>query len=363
MAENIVRESRKVQITGKSSCMVSLPMRWVKEMGLVQGSTVKITSQTSHSLLITPGELKNDAKHSGTANLLIKSESPETTLRRIKCLYGQGYSTILVKFANANPLNPLNAIAIREMVRDQFIGVELVADSPDLLTLQVLLGKSELSTQNSIKQMSFVASCMQRDAIRGLTTFDKRLVHEVIANSEVERFNNYLDRHLNSVSSSDSSTSDEESYDGNSLALHRMLAKSICSAAASAKSIAEYTLTMNCRLEDGMSCSVSRMGNLACELFDGALLAYFKKELSAAEKNIEATKEFALYERELLQSVGRSVARPCVASLSVGSLKQIVAESVAISELVIRLTIDQVESPKMRVMMKDEMLLIRPNMS
>jgi phosphate uptake regulator len=53
MANHPPKEKRKVQISGKSSCKVSLPKRWVKEMGLVQGSPLAISRHNSTSLLIS----------------------------------------------------------------------------------------------------------------------------------------------------------------------------------------------------------------------------------------------------------------------------------------------------------------------
>ena len=47
------KEKRKVQISGKSSCMISLPKKWVREMGLTQGSPLTITRQNGTSLLIS----------------------------------------------------------------------------------------------------------------------------------------------------------------------------------------------------------------------------------------------------------------------------------------------------------------------
>ena len=42
-----------MQISGKSSCMVALPKKWVKEMGLRQGSEIVITRPSLSSLLVT----------------------------------------------------------------------------------------------------------------------------------------------------------------------------------------------------------------------------------------------------------------------------------------------------------------------
>jgi phosphate uptake regulator len=46
------KERRKVQISGKSSCIVALPKKWVREMSLGQGSEVTITKLSASTLLV-----------------------------------------------------------------------------------------------------------------------------------------------------------------------------------------------------------------------------------------------------------------------------------------------------------------------
>ena len=344
MSVPVMHENRKVQITGKSSCMVSLPMRWVKEMGFVQGSAVTITIQPSNSLLITPKDVKNDKKNRDVARLQVKSETPDATVRKIICLYVQGYNLIQVKFEDANSQNSLNAAAVKDMIRNRVIGVEILADLP-ILTLQVLLGKSELSIQNTIKHMSVVSSETQRDALSALISFNRRSALEVNTRSEIERFNNYLNRQLLSSMNPDGSRHDEVSFTGTSFAEYFLLAKSICDSAASAKSIAELTMLLDRPLDGEATGDITRLGRFAGNLFDEALLAYFKKDLNAAEKLIENAKQFTPLEREfVVRNAGKSFGQSHVISSALNSLKQIVRESAIISELVLGLTVNQITS-------------------
>jgi len=47
-------EARKVQITGKSTYMITLPKKWAVDVGLQPGSLVSITHRDDGSLLLTP---------------------------------------------------------------------------------------------------------------------------------------------------------------------------------------------------------------------------------------------------------------------------------------------------------------------
>lgn len=47
-------ETRRIQFTGKSSYIVSLPKQWVNELGLKQGDQITISREGRSSLKITP---------------------------------------------------------------------------------------------------------------------------------------------------------------------------------------------------------------------------------------------------------------------------------------------------------------------
>ena len=47
-------EARKVQITGKSTYMITRPKKWAVDIGLQPGSLVSITYRDDGTLLLTP---------------------------------------------------------------------------------------------------------------------------------------------------------------------------------------------------------------------------------------------------------------------------------------------------------------------
>ena len=191
MTSHPPKEKRKVQISGKSSCMISLPKRWVNEMGLVQGSPLSISRHNSTSLVISVDKnfANGMARSEDSVGVLSvpNPESPETTIRKIVCLYVQGYNMIKVRLPES-PISSLHKTALRELLRRQLIGVEIVSDSSDGLLLQILLGKSELTIDNAMKRMSIVSISMLEDAIGALKFFDKKRARDVMDKDETERF-------------------------------------------------------------------------------------------------------------------------------------------------------------------------------
>ena len=49
-----MEEARKVQITGKSTYMITLPKKWALDVGLQPGSLVSHSYQDEGTLLLTP---------------------------------------------------------------------------------------------------------------------------------------------------------------------------------------------------------------------------------------------------------------------------------------------------------------------
>ena len=50
-------ETRKIQFTGKSSYIVSLPKQWINELGLKQGDQIRMVRKGSSTLGTIPAKI------------------------------------------------------------------------------------------------------------------------------------------------------------------------------------------------------------------------------------------------------------------------------------------------------------------
>ena len=342
------KEKRKVQISGKSSCMISLPKRWVKEMELTQGSLLAITRHSSTSLLISADSNLVSKPSTGEEVVTLYvpvPEAPEATVRKIACLYVQGYNLIKVKLGD-NPLNSLNKTAIREHVRRLLIGVEIVSDSSDGLLLQILLGKSELSIENALKRMSIVSSTMLEDAVSSLRSLDRRRAHDVIEKDEIQRFGFYASRQILGTISHDLFKDGGDMLEPADLTVYLQVSKSIQYIADCARDIAQKATLLESPPSDNAVEYITRMSEFASEIFDAAVLSFFKKDSKAAERTIERSKNLVMLEREISSSTkGRmsteNVAQTFTIAGAVSSLARIIHFSRDMAELVLYLTSEQ----------------------
>ncbi|MDQ4100938.1 MAG: PhoU family transcriptional regulator, partial [Thermoproteota archaeon] len=147
------REIRKVQFTGKSTYILSLPKRWIEEMHLKSGDQVALIRETNNSLSILPfigGGSLRASPNEVTAEVL-PDDSSNTVKRKVVSLYLAGYDIIHLKIKSSSRINPALRDGVREVVRRNLIGTEIIADASGNISLQVLLSTPELSISTAIR--------------------------------------------------------------------------------------------------------------------------------------------------------------------------------------------------------------------
>ena len=187
---------RKIQFTGKSSYIVSLPKEWIKDQGIKQGDQVSVVRQGSSVVEIKPVDFGRRVMQD-TATLVITSKDDKHTItRKLIALYFLHYKTINVKPKNGR-IDPNQRIAIRNAVKKMLMGAEITADSTNEITIQVLINLVELSIDGAFKRMLHLSKSMQNDALLALRENNKELAQEVVnSDDDVDRFSFYIIRQL-----------------------------------------------------------------------------------------------------------------------------------------------------------------------
>lgn len=318
-------------------------------MGLIQGSPLTISRHNSTSLLITVdkniggGVIQNE-KRLGSL-YISKPEPAEIILNKIVCLYVQGYNMIKVRLSESSSSSFLKS-TIRELVRRQLIGIEIVSDNSDGLVLQILLGKSELTIDNAMKRMSIVASSMLEDAISALRFADKRRARDVLEKDEIERFGSYTSRQILGSLSHDFFKEGDD-FEPEKLMAYLMISRSIENVARCTRDVVEQALRMEFPLHPSNAEELGKVGAVASDIFDSSVLSFFKRDSRAAEITVDRGREFVnLVGLTVKNSRGRtSESLPTEENIALisalESLKTVVHHSAEISNLVLSLTSDQ----------------------
>jgi len=347
MSSSPAEEMRKIQLTGGSTFIVSLPKNWVQQMGLERGSLVSITQFDDLSLRIQPkGVDKGD--RSRKASILISDvDSPESVVRRVVSAYLLGY-TIIQIMTSDNRIMSRQRLAVKDITRKKLVGTEILSDLPQELILQVLLSYSDLSVKDALRRMCIIAASMHREALLTLGGDDQHLAREIIAmDDEVDRFSLYIIRLLKVA------VTDSQVLRGSGLSSpreclgYRLITKSVERMADHAVNIARYSLALtmtNVNVE--VLKELQSVSGKALKVFEDAVEALFDVNYGAADAVLDLAAETRGLEGAVIQKVIKYAPQEDVPALRliVESILRTSEYGSDIAEIVLNMTIKGVIS-------------------
>jgi phosphate uptake regulator len=174
-------DTRKVQVTGKSTYIVTLPKKWAVDSGLVAGSLVRISYQDDGSIAITPPAHYSDPP---AKRLELEGKSKDAIMRDVIGAYVMGYPVIEFHADRISKETKKNIKSISQ----NLIGIEVVEDTDTRIVIQDLLDIGEFTMVTGFKRMSSLVFLMLDGLINYLKTKDDEILREVISrDDEVDR--------------------------------------------------------------------------------------------------------------------------------------------------------------------------------
>ena len=337
-------EMRKIQFTGKSSYIVSLPKQWIMDMGLKQGDQVAVVRQGVSNLQIVP--LKHHNKPVGTeeATIEIKPEDEDSTIvRKLISLYLLGFTIINVK-SKVGRLKPSQRNSIKDAVKSILMGTEITADSVEGITIQVLINLFELSVDGALKRMLIIAKSMQNDALLAQEEANFELAKEVInSDDEVDRFNLYVVRQLKMAIQNPRIIKEIGLKNARDCLGYRLVTKSVERTAYHAASIAKNVLLLKEPINEEILGNLEEMSRLAISMFETAIESLFRLDFNLAETVIQKTKDVNFTMKEALLSSKRiGIEEIANVRLVIESLRRTAEYASDIAEIVLNLTVESI---------------------
>ena len=294
---------RKIQFTGKSSYIVSLPKGWIIDQGLKQGDQVNVSRQGSSVLEIKPLNISNN-KNQEEAIITVSSNDDESAiLRKLIALYFLHYQTIHIK-PKTDRINPAQRSSIRNAVKNVLMGAEITSDSTEGITIQILINLVGLSVDGAFKRMLHLAKSMQEDVLLAVKEGNVELAEQVIkSDDDVDRFGFYIIRQL-TIAIENKHMLEEMGFSNARDCLgYRVIVKNIERLADHAERIAkdviEFKKPVNAKTYD----KLVEMSNYTLELIDNSCLAMFKQDTVEAEETIIRAGKVAKYEKKVLDTM------------------------------------------------------------
>ena len=174
-------DTRKVQVTGKSTYIITLPKRWAVDSGLVAGSLVRISYQDDGSITITPPA--HDSCPSAK-RLELDGKSMDAIVRDLIGAYVMGYRSIEIH-ADHIPKETKKRV---KSISQNLIGIEVVKETDTVIEINDLLSAGEFTIEKGIKRMSSLVFLMLDGLINYLKIKDDEILKEIISrDDEVDR--------------------------------------------------------------------------------------------------------------------------------------------------------------------------------
>jgi phosphate uptake regulator len=344
MKEQTNEETRKIQFTGKSTYIVSLPKKWVTSLGLKAGSPITITIQ-DNSLILTPKEMAKPATQPAEAILTVSSkDDPDTITRAIISLYLVGYNFIIVR-TKEERIGTIQRNVIKELTRKKLVGTEIISETSNEIKLQTLASYPELSVENALRRMCIIATSMHSDAIQALKNLDKKLAQEVIQlDDEVDRFSLYIIRQLKVAVQNAKILKDIGLSSPRDCLGYRVIVKFVERIADHAARIAENILALKEKPNEAVFKILNEMSTLAQNVFEDAIKALFKKDHALADQVISKAKTIATIENKAIKEIQSKTKQADISNIRMitESIRRTAEYASDIAEIVLNLNINQI---------------------
>lgn len=168
-------ETRKIQFTGRSTYLVSLPKGWVKARKLKVGDLVYISENPDGTLSLSARAQRPDPRV--VATLEIDGLTPEMIERRIIAHYIRGFDVLNIK--SKERITPQARKVVGDIMQ-RIIGPEIIEETAEHIIIQDLLDMTDLSPRNVLRRMYLMGASMYINAMEAVKDADKELGQSVI---------------------------------------------------------------------------------------------------------------------------------------------------------------------------------------
>jgi len=336
-------EVRKLQLVGGSTYVLSLPKKWVDEMHLKTGDPVSIIKNVNNSLSLFPMGVQN-TKNMHSKAIMSQKDSIESIKRKIIAMYLAGYQIIEVQ-TKGTRIQPNQKQAIRDLVRTNMIGTEIVESSPESITIQVLASLPQLSITDALKRMFLLASMMHRDAINALREIDTELGEEIARlDDEVDRFSLYIMRNLALAVQHEKILRDVGLQKASDCISYRVVVKCVERIADHAVSIAKRVKFLKSTLEPNMLQKISKLSEESLKVFEDSITALNRRDYALADTVATSACKIADKEKEFTDSLEESKKYSSIVKFVLEDIRRTAEYSSDIAEAVINETVQDVIS-------------------
>lgn len=280
-------ETRKIQQTGGSTYIVSLPKKWAERAGITTGSQVTLQPQQDGTLTIAAEGSSQNPKKKNVID--VNGCVGDELVRLLIAAYLSGSDMIEIR---ANRIQAEQKKVIRNVCY-KLIGPEIIEETANSVLIQDLLNPNEVSIKKSVRRMFLISNSMLRDAMQALKNQDRDLALDVIErDDEVDRLFLLISKQFRTVLRGSrlpdtSETTIDEYHD------LRLSASSLERIADHALKIAKTAATLDTPIPDETMELIESSSTTSSDMVEDAIDALYNQNTDLANQviaKVDATK-------------------------------------------------------------------------
>ena len=328
---------RKVQLTGGSTYIVSIPKEWASTVGIEKGSLVSLVLEQDGSIRIVPS-LKKPRGVLEAEVRVGKRTSQGAVVREIFSKYLLGYKVVKVRFEEDNPQLRRT---IRDILVSKLIGAEVMQETAKEVAIQVLVNVEDIPVSEVIAKMRDTAQSMLEDPLSILRGSGGGVsLEEVVARDDiVDKLYLYGLRQLYSAKRGFASLQDIGLRRLEEVLPYAMVMKNIERVSDHAAAIALALSQTAAPLPRGEE--IAALASQAAEFFRRSVDVFLSRDRDSANKLLDGEAVRLREEDQTLTKTVLAVSEPnLIANLRaiLGSYRRVVEYSADILEVTIDLT-------------------------
>ncbi|MGF3554743.1 MAG: PhoU domain-containing protein [Thermoplasmatota archaeon] len=278
-------EIRRVQVTGGSSYVLTLPKEWIKSLKIKKNDPLGIYVQSDGTLLVTPKMIQESTQR---FKEIVASPNTKQSclLRSLIAAYISGFT--LIKIISPTRMSPsiLNVIRTFTLMA---IGHEVIEETDTTIILKDLLNPAEMSFDRTIKRMHIIVKGVYEDLMKALQSKNLELINEItLRENEIDRLNWLIARQYNIILQNISLTEKME-ITTNFATTCFLISRIIERIADHTVKISEnIPILLNSKLNKKSINQLINAGYFSLDIFNKSITSFFKKDIHSCNENIES---------------------------------------------------------------------------
>ena len=195
MAHQSSVDLRRIQITGGSSFMITLPKDWADSVGLKKNDTVGLQPQPDGSMVIYPGG--EQAAMAGSTRVIDADGLTDRDFlyRQLVGAYIAGHDAIEIR--SEKELSSMVASTASSFTQTA-IGLEILEESENRILIKDLMDQGEIKPAKSVERMKVLVRNMLNDVLDALQERDVTALEQMSdRDREVDRLDWLISRQVN----------------------------------------------------------------------------------------------------------------------------------------------------------------------